>query len=480
MGNAITAMRAVDLRDAIRSRTLSCHEVMQASLDQIARFNPTHNAIIGLLTPEILLKKADACDAMVASGAPLPLLHGFPHAFKDLTATADMVCAMGSPILRDFVPPEDSILVERMRRSGAIVIGKTNVPEFGLGSHTFNPVHGTTRNAYDPRLSAGGSSGGAAVALALQMVPLADGSDMMGSLRNPAGWNHVCGFRPSFGLVPSNGSRDVYFHQLSTEGPMARNIEDLALLLSAQVGYDARAPLSLEADPARYQALTPADMRGKRIGWLGDMGGYLPMEANVLDVCEAALAHFTAMGCEISPALPDFDMGRVWQSWIELRAFQVATSLGAFYDNPVQRPLLRVEAVYEIEAGRRLSGQDVAKASLERSLWYQELRRMFTRFDYLVLPTAQTFAFDAQWRWPKTIGGREMDSYHRWMEVVVPASLVGLPTLAVPAGFNSAGQAMGLQIIGPGRTDLSVLQMGLGYQEASGFAKIHPACLDAA
>ncbi|MBV1702742.1 MAG: amidase [Hyphomicrobiales bacterium] len=480
MENAITAMRAVDLRRAIGARTLSCREVMQASLDQIERFNPIHNAITGLIAPEILLKKADACDAMVASGAPLPLLHGFPHALKDLTATADMVCAMGSPILRDFVPVADSIMVERMRRSGAIFIGKTNVPEFGLGSHTFNPVHGITRNAFDPRLSAGGSSGGAAVALAMRMVPLADGSDMMGSLRNPAGWNHVCGFRPSFGRVPINGSGDVYFHQLATEGPMARNIEDLALLLSAQVGYDARAPLSLETEPAFDQPLTPADMRGKRIGWLGDLGGYLPMEAEVLAVCEAALVHFKAMGCEIAPVTPDFDMNRVWQSWIELRAFQVAASLGAFYDNPVQRPLLRVEAIYEIEAGRRLSAQDVARASLERSIWYQELRRLFTRYDYLVLPTAQTFAFDAQWRWPKTIGGRAMDSYHRWMEVVVPASLVGLPTLAVPAGFNSSGQAMGLQIIGPGRMDLSVLQIGLGYQEASGFTKIHPVGLDAA
>ena len=465
--DSITSMRAVDLAAAMASRAVSCREVMAASLAQIAKYNPTHNAIINLKDHDVLLKAADAADARVARGGRLPPLFGLPHALKDLTAVADMVCASGSPLLRDFVPPADSIMVSRLRKAGAIFIGKTNVPEFGFGSHTFNKLHGVTRNAYDPTKSAGGSSGGAAVALALNMVPLADGSDMMGSLRNPAGWNGIYALRPTAGLVPI-ASPDLFGQPLSTEGPMARNMADLALLLGVQAGSDAGTPLSIAGDPARFRRLQPAASKGLRIGWLGDFDGYLAMEPGVLALCETALGTFKALDCHVEPVRPRFDMARLWQAWTRLRGFLTTMTLEVFYQDPAKRALMKPEAIFEVEGGRALSMAALREAILTRTAWFHEMRRLFESFDYLVLPTAQTFPFAAELSWPDKIGARQMDTYHRWMEVVIPASLIGLPTLAVPAGLSPSGLPMGLQIIAPHRQDTKLLELGMAYEAAFG------------
>ncbi len=472
--DAITSMRAVDLAAAIAARAISCREVMAASLAQIAQYNPAFNAITNLKDQDILLKLADAADARIARGGRLPPLIGLPHALKDLTAVADMVCASGSPLLRDFVPPADSIMVSRLRKAGVIFIGKTHVPEFGLGSHTFNALHGVTRNAYDPTKSAGGSSGGAAVALALDMVPLADGSDMMGSLRNPAGWNGIYALRPTFGLVPMT-LPDLFGQQLATEGPMARNMSDLALLLSVQAGPDAGTPLSLAGDPMRFRRLRPLATKGLRIGWLGDFDGYLAMEPGVLALCEVALARFSALGCVVEAARPRFDMARLWQAWTRLRGYSTTMMLDSFYDDPAKRALMKPEAIYEVEQGRNLSVTALREAALIRTAWFHEMRRLFADFDYLVLPTAQMFPFAAELRWPEKIGARQMDTYHRWMEVVIPASLIGLPTLAVPAGLSPAGLPMGLQIIAPHREDAKLMRLGLAYEAALGTPPKPPA-----
>src|SRR5271166_4823418 len=307
----IVNLDAVALSRAIKSKQLSCVEVMNAYLDQIDRLNPRVNAIVSLQPREDLIAEAKNRDAQLARGEHLGWMHGFPHAVKDLEPTAGIRTTMGSPLFKNFVPRTDSIMVERIRRAGGIIIGKTNVPEFGLGSQTYNPVFGTTLNAYDQSKTSGGSSGGAAVALALRMLPVADGSDNGGSLRNPAVWNNVYGFRPSIGRVPNDG-REAWLPSMGVNGPMARSPADLALLLSVMAGYDPREPLSVAGDGSEFAASLEGDVRGARIAWVGDWGGALPYESGVLEVCERALETFQALGCVVERAQPDFSLDALW------------------------------------------------------------------------------------------------------------------------------------------------------------------------
>ena len=478
-GGGIVALEAVALAGAIRKRDVSCREVMEAYLAQIDLMNPKVNAIVSLRDRDGLLTQADERDRELAHSRYRGWMHGFPQAPKDLASTAGIPTTLGSPIFRDNVPVVDAIAVERMRKAGAILIGKTNTPEFGLGSHTYNTVFGTTLNAYDQSRSAGGSSGGAAVALALDMLPVADGSDMMGSLRNPAAYNGVFGFRPSIGRVPSGPAPELFYQQLACEGPMGRTVTDLAMLLSVQAGHDPRAPLSLDEDPSQFAEPLKRDVKGTRIGWLGDFGGYLPMEAGVMEVCGAALEVLSDIGCAVEEAVPGFALERAWRAWLVLRGFIVTGALGPLYANPRHRATMKPEAVWEVENGLALTAADVWQASTERSAFYQALRVLFERYDFLVLPSAQVFPFDAARHWPEAIGERRMDTYHRWMEVVVPASLAGLPAISVPAGFGEAGLPMGLQIIGPPRGDLSVLRIAYAYDEATQWrGKRRPALLE--
>lgn len=465
----IASWTAIELSRAVRSREVSCVEVMRAYLAQIERLNPKVNAIVSLQSSEELLVRAGERDAAFSkTGREIGWMHGFPQAPKDLTSTAGIVTTQGSPLFETFVPAQDSILVERIRKAGAILIGKTNVPEFGLGSHTYNPVFGTTSNAFDQTRSAGGSSGGAAVALALNLLPVADGTDFMGSLRNPAAWNNVFGFRPSFGRVPGGPAPDVFFQQFSVEGPMARTVADLSMLLSTIAGYDSRAPSSLDQDPSIFAAPLSRDLAGTRVGWLGDFDGYLPMEAGVLDTCVASLAHFDAIGCTVAAARPDFSMERLWRAWLVIRAFRVAGSLASHYADAGQRASLKPEARWEVERGMKLTAAELFEATVDRSAWYQALARLFDHFDVLVAPSAQVFPFDRRLDWPKEIAGRPMDTYHRWMEIVIGGTLAGLPVLNVPAGFGPGGLPMGMQIIGRPRADLEVLQIGHAYEAACG------------
>ena len=331
----IVMLDAATLSDAIRRRQVSCVEVMTAYLDHIEKLNPKVNAIVAMQDRTGLLAQSEQRDQQIQRGEVMGPLHGFPLAVKDLMPVKGIRMTMGSPILKDFVPDADGIMVERLRRAGGIFIGKTNTPEFGLGSHTYNPVYGATRNAYDQSRSAGGSSGGAAVSLALRMLPVADGSDYGGSLRNPAGWNNVFGFRTSFGLVPT-AAPDGWLPSMSVVGPMARNVPDLAMLLSIQAGYDARMPLSLPGDGSVFQRRLDGDLKGKRIAWSGDFRGYLPFEPGVLDTCKSALKVFESMGCHVEEAQPDYSIDAVWRAWLKLRAWQSGGSLLAYYNDPAQ------------------------------------------------------------------------------------------------------------------------------------------------
>jgi amidase len=462
----IMSMSGVALSDAIRTKQVSCVEVMSAYLDHIARVNPKVNAIVALQDRENLLQQARDRDDQISRGEYQGWLHGFPLAIKDLEATKGIVTTQGSPIFKNFVPQTDSIMVERMRRAGCIVIGKTNVPEFGLGSQSYNPVYGTALNAYDPSRTAGGSSGGAAAALALRMQPVADGSDYMGSLRNPAAFNNVFGFRPAYGRVPSE-ARDVFLPGWGVKGPMARTVPDLAMLLSVQAGYDPRVPLSIRQDPEHFTNPLKRDFKGVRIAWVGDFKGYLPFEPGVLDLCKNSLKAFEQIGCSVEEASPDFPMDQVWQSFVTIRSWHVSAGLGDLYDDPAKRALMKPEAIWEVENGRKLSGREVSAASAVRSAWYQVVRQFLDRYEYLMLPTAQVFPFDAKIHWPTQVNGRQMDTYHRWMEVVAPITQSGCPALNVPVGFNGQGLPMGIQIVGRNHAEFNCLQLGFAYDQAT-------------
>ena len=468
---SITDLSATALSAAIHTKQVSCREVMQAYLARIALMNPAHNALVSLRDAEVLLREADACDTELAAGRSRGWLHGMPQAIKDLAPVAGLPNTQGSPLLRDFVPHEDGLLAARMKAAGCILIGKSNTPEFGLGSHTFNEVFGVTRNAYDVSKSAGGSSGGAAVALATRMLPVADGSDFMGSLRNPAGWNNVFGMRPSQGRVPQWPVADVWVAQLGTEGPMGRTVEDVARLLDVQAGPDARLPLSLAAHASFADGLGEVDgARGKsaaRVGWLGDLGGYLAVEPGILGVCEQALERLESIGCPIEPTALGHPPEAVWQAWLVWRRWLVAGRIAPHLVDRSNRALIKPEALWEHDQAANLTGAQTLHASAQRTAFYQHLLTLLARFDVLALPCAQVWPFDATMRWPTEIAGRPMDTYHRWMEVVIYATFAGLPCISVPAGFSAAGLPMGLQLIGRPQGDAALLRLARAYELAA-------------
>jgi amidase len=459
---------ALDQAAALSAGEVSAEELMRATLAQIARLNGQANAIVALRDADALIAEARAADASPRRG----WMHGLPVAIKDLADAAGLPTSKGSPVLAGQVAKQDSLHVARMKAAGAIVIGKTNTPEFGLGSNTFNPVFGATANAYDPGRTAGGSSGGAAVALALRMLPIADGSDFMGSLRNPPGWNNVYGMRPSWGRVPDDPGGESFLHPLATDGPMARSPRDLAALLEVMAGPEPRMPFCLPE--ARFLEGIEADATGRKIAWAGDWGGAFPFEAGILETCETALAGFADLGVTVEPAPPPFEAARLWQSWMDLRAFANASRLRPLYEDPRHRPRLKATAIWEIEQGRKLTLDAVEAASLIRSEWYARAAELFERFDAIALPTAQVWPFAIDVEYPTEIAGWAMDTYHRWMEVVIPASLIGLPAISVPAGFGDNGLPMGLQLIGRHGADAELLQLAQAWHRVTDWPNRRP------
>ena len=472
----IAMMDALSLSRAIRDKKLSCVEVATAYLGRIDALNPKVNAIVSLQDRGDLIRQAKARDDELARGEIRGPMHGFPHAVKDLTATKGIRTTQGSRIFKDFVPPADAIMVERLKAAGAIIIGKTNTPEFGLGSNTYNDVFGRTLNAYDQSKTAGGSSGGAGVAVALHMLPVADGTDHGGSLRNPAAFNNVFGFRPSYGRVPAQAP-DLFYTWMNAAGPMARNVPDLAMLLSVQAGPDLRMPQSIRQDPSQFAGSLKRDFKGTRIAWSGDFGGLIPFEPGVLDLCKSAMKAFETLGCTVEEAWPDYPVETIFPTWLVLRAWQTGTGLKAYYADPAKRALMKPEAQFEVENGQKLSAFEVFDASVSRTAWYQALRLFYEKYDYFILPAGQVFPFDAKLDWPKTIAGKTMDTYHRWMEIMIPVTLASAPALAVPAGFGANGLPMGLQITGPNHSELALLQLANAYDEATGWVKKCPPAL---
>lgn len=458
---------ASNLSRAIHLRQVSCQEVMQATLERIARLNPQSNAIVSLQNPELLMAQARERDAQLARGESMGWMHGMPQAVKDLSNVAGLRTTLGSPLMKDFVASEDGLMAKRMKAAGAIVIGKTNTPEFGLGSHTFNEVFGPTRNAWNQDKSAGGSSGGAAVALAQRLLPVADGSDFMGSLRNPAGWNHVFGMRPSQGRVPMSPAQDVFIAQLGTEGPMGRHVRDMAMLLSVQAGANPANPLSLTDDAAQFAGALDSDPKGQRIGWLGDLQGYLPMESGILQICQASLNSFSGMGCTVDEARLGMPPEQIWQAWLVWRQALMGPRIAPFLVNPTNRALIKPEALWEHDQSLNLKGSQLMAASASRTRFYLSMLALFEKFDVLAIPVSQVWPFDLGLRWPPSVAGRSMDTYHRWMEVVIYATFAGLPSISVPAGFGENGLPMGLALIGKPQGDLALLKLAHAYEMAN-------------
>jgi amidase len=459
---------AIELAGLIRSRTVSCVDVMRAHLAQIARINPAVNAICTLVDEDLLLRQARAADDQLASGVSVGPLHGFPHAVKDLVPTQGIRTTFGSAIFRDHVPPEDALIVERLKAAGAIIIGKTNTPEFGAGSQTFNAVFGATKNPHDLTKTCGGSSGGAAVAVACGMTPLADGSDLGGSLRNPASFCNVVGLRPSFGRVPSWPKAQPWT-SMSVDGPIGRSVRDVALLLSVLAEPDARSPVALAEPGWVLGGSLHADLHGTRVAWSRNLGGY-PIEPIVNQVCDAARPVFLDLGCVVEDAEPDMaDADEIFQT---LRAWAFAADHGQHLER--HRAAMKETVIWNIERGLALTALDVARAEAKRASLFARVAAFFGRYEFLVLPTVQVPPFPIEVEWVRHINGVTMPTYIDWMATCYAISLTGLPAISLPCGFTPDGLPIGLQIVGRRHRDLDVLRLANAFERATRWGKRQP------
>jgi amidase len=461
-------MSAVEMARLIRAKKLSAREALAAHLTQIERVNPQVNAIVTLV-PELASAAAAKADEMQARGERLGPLHGLPVAHKDLLDTRGIRTTFGSPLYKDHVPTEDDIVVERMRRAGAITIGKTNTPEFGSGSQTFNTVFGATHNPYDLTKTCGGSSGGAAVALACGLVPVASGSDTGGSLRNPAAFCNVVGFRPSPGRVPNPRAAFAWW-TLSTAGCLGRSVADLAFALSTIAGPDSHAPLSINEPGERLARPLDRGFKGVRVAWYKDLGG-APFDPRVRAVVDAQRRTFESLGCIVDQAEPDFAPAEV--AFRVLRAWNTANSYGErFRAHP---EAFKDTLTGEIEEGLRLTGTDVARAEAAHGQVWRRFQAFLEKYEYFVLPTTQLPPFDVTTPYPTEIAGVRFASYIDWMKSCWYISAAGNPAASVPAGFTPEGLPVGVQIVGRAKEDFGVLQLAYAFEQATGFGKRHPA-----
>jgi amidase len=451
---------------AIRRRELSAREVVAWHLDRIELVNPRINAIVSL-RPEAALAEADAADRRAGAGEPLGPLHGLPIAIKDLEDTAGLRTTYGSVAFAEHVPDQDSLLVARLKQAGAIVVGKTNTPEFGVGSHTFNEVFGATRNPWALDRSAGGSSGGAGAALAAGLLPIADGSDHGGSIRNPASFNNVVGLRPTPGLVPDSGAGDVW-DTASVVGPLARTVGDLALMLTAISAPDGHSPLS-HGNPADFQDDLRGELAGLRIAWCPDLGG-LPIEPEVLAVLDEARGRLTALGCDVEDVA--LDLSGADEAFETLRALAFARGFGPSL--AALRGVAKDTLIWNVEQGLALDGPAIARAMVAKSDVFTTVTYLLQRFDVLAAPSAQVAPFPIEHEYPLQVAGIAMPHYLGWMRVCSRITVSAHPVAAVPAGFTDDGRPVGLQLVGRYRGDRRLLEHAAAWETASGLTERHP------
>ena len=463
----ICFLTATELARRIRAKDLSAREVMEAHLAQVERVNPKVNAIVTLL-PEQAVEQASAADETLARGTEVGPLHGLPVAHKDLVFTRGIRTTLGSLAFKDFVPEEDALIVERLKKAGAITIGKTNTPEFGAGSQTYNEVFGETLNPYDTSRTCGGSSGGAAVALACGMLPIADGSDLGGSLRNPASFCNVVGFRPSPGRVPAWPNFVAWF-PLTVQGPMARTVQDTALMLSAITGPDPRSPIAVTEPGSLFSRPLERDFKGVPVAWSRDLGE-LPVDPRVTEAIEGQRNVFESLGCVVEDREPDFtDADEVFKVW---RAWRFELALAELLEN--HRDQLKDTVIWNIEEGMKLSGPQIGRAERRRTELYHRVRKFMETYEFLILPVSQVPPFDVKQRYVTEIDGARMDTYLDWMKSCYYISVTGLPAISVPCGFTPDGLPVGVQIVGRHHNDLGVLELAHAFEQATGLWRRRP------
>jgi len=464
----ICFMTATEMVQRIRAKEFSCREVMEAHLTRIERVNPIVNAIVTRIPSEQALALADAADDDIMKGKDIGPLHGLPVAHKDLVPTKGMRTTFGSPIFKDFVPENDGLIVERLKKAGAITIGKTNTPEFGAGSQTFNEVFGETLNPYDTTKTCGGSSGGAAVALSSGMLPIADGSDMGGSLRNPGNFCNIVGFRTSPGRVPIWPSLVAWF-PISVQGPMARTVKDAALMLSAIAGPDPRSPISISEPGSLFARSLDRDFKGVRIAWSNDLGE-LPVDPRVTQALESQRHVFDDLGCIVEEGQPNFsnadDIFKTWRAWhFELNFAELVKT---------KRELLKDTVIWNIEQGQKLTGPQLGRVEVQRTELYQRVRTFMETHEFMICPVNQVPPFDLNQRWVEKIDGVKMDTYIDWMKSCYYITVTGLPAISVPCGFTPEGLPVGMQIVGRHNDDFGVLQLAHAFEKATKVWQKHP------
>ncbi len=467
MSNELCFKTATAMSQLIRAKEISARELVQAHLDQIDRVNPKVNAIVTYLPDQAIAKAAEA-DERLARGEDIGPLHGLPIAHKDLVNTKGIRTTYGSPIYKDFVPSEDALIVERLKSAGAITLGKTNTPEFGAGSQTYNEVFGETPNPYDVTKTCGGSSGGAAVALACGMIPIADGSDTGGSLRNPANFCNVVGFRPSPGRVPMWPQETGWF-TISVQGPMARTVQDAALMLTAIAGPDPRSPIAITEPPEKFAAPLERDFRGVRIAWSCDFGE-LPVSPDTVDVLNSQRGAFESIDCTIVDAAPDWsDADAIFKAW---RAWRFELKFAELLKT--DRDRLKDTIVWNAEEGQKITGPELSRLEQKRTQLYHRVREFMETYEYLILPVSQVPPFDIKTRYIDEINGEKMATYIDWMKSCYYVTVTGLPAISVPCGFTPDGLPIGVQIVGRHQDDFGVLQLAYAFQQATGFWKQRP------
>ncbi len=465
----ICFMHAVDILEAVRKKKLSARELMQAHLQQINRVNPRVNAIVTLVPEDQLMAQAAAADEALANGKWLGPLHGLPIGVKDLHETNGIRTTFGSPLHKNYVPDFDCRVVQREKNAGAIVIGKTNVPEFGLGSQTFNPVFGPTRNPYDVTKTCGGSTGGGSVAVACGMVPLADGSDMGGSLRNPPNFCNVVGMRPSPGRVPDVPARLGWF-TLPVPGPVARNVTDCAYFLSVLAGFDQHSPISIDQPGTQFaQPLGNRSFKGARVAIFRDLG--LPWDPEVKSTVQAQRKVFESLGCTVMDAEPDFsDANECFLAW---RHWSVELSFGDLLATHGDQ--LNEYIHWHVEEGRKLSGPYLSRVEAKRTALYQRLCGFKGEYDFFILPVNQVLPFDVDTHYPTEIAGVKMENYIAWMKSAYYISAAGNPAMSVPCGFSASGLPIGIQIVGRHHDEWGVLQLAYAFEQATNVGRSRPA-----
>jgi amidase len=463
----LCTLTALELANLIRQRKVTAQEVMAAHLKQIERVNPKVNAIITLL-PEQAIENARRADQMQTNGGPLGPLHGLPIAHKDLVETAGIRTTFGSPLMKFNVPTEDDIIVERIRNAGAIAIGKTNTPEFGAGSQTFNAVFGATRNPYDLTKTCGGSSGGAAVSLTSNMLPIADGSDSGGSLRNPAAFCNVVGFRTAPGRVPQRATRSGW-STLGVQGPMARTVSDAALLLSVMAGPDSRCPIAIAEPGQPLRQPLQRDFKNVRVAWFKNLGG-TPFDPEILRVVNAQRKTFENLGCIVEEAEPDLAGGE--EAYRTFRCLGYASTLAdAVRTHP---ELVKDTLHWEVERGLKVTGPDLIRAQKLHAEVWERMRIFGDKYEYFIVPSTQAPPFDVSQPYPKEIAGTRMQTYIDWMKCCWMITIVENPSISVPCGFTDSGLPVGLQIVGRHRSEFSVLQLAYAFEQATGFGGRRP------